>query len=286
MEHHSNIVPWQMLKDEKGFTLKVVPIDDDGNFLFDEFEKLLGDKTKMVAVTHVSNALGTIVPVADVIKAAHEQGVLVLIDGCQAVPHQAVDVQALGADFYVFSGHKLYGPTGIGVLWGREDILNAMPPYQGGGEMISSVTFEKSTFQKAPHRFEAGTPAIAEVAGLGAAIDYLGAIGFDNIVAHEHGLLQYATERLQAKDGVKSIGNAREKAAIVSFVLDDIPPHDVGTFVDRAGVAVRVGHHCAQPVMERFGIAATSRASFGLYNTRDEVDVLVNAVEAGKEFFG
>ena len=286
MEHHSNIVPWQLLRQEKDIVIKVVPIDDDGNFLFDEFEKLLSDKTKMVAVTHVSNALGTIVPVADVIKAAHEKGALVLIDGCQAVPHLAVDVQALGADFYVFSGHKLYGPTGIGILWGREDILNAMPPYQGGGEMIASVTFEKTTFQKAPHRFEAGTPAIAEVVGLGAAIDYVNAIGLDNIAAHEHGVLQYATERLQAMDGVTIIGNAREKAAIVSFALDGIHPHDVGTFVDRAGVAVRVGHHCAQPVMDRFGVAATARASFGLYNTRAEVDTLVDALEETKKFFG
>ena len=285
MEHHSNIVPWQLLRQEKDIVIKVVPIDDDGNFLFDEFEKLLTDKTKMVAVTHVSNALGTIVPVADVIKAAHAKGALVLLDGCQAVPHQSVDVQALGADFYVFSGHKLYGPTGIGILWGREDILNAMPPYQGGGEMIASVTFEKTTFQKAPHRFEAGTPAIAEVVGLGAAIDYVNAIGLDNIAAHEHGVLQYATERLQAMDGVTIIGNAREKAAIVSFVLEDIHPHDVGTFIDRAGVAVRVGHHCAQPVMDRFGVAATARASFGLYNTRPEVDTLVDALEETRKFF-
>ena len=285
MEHHSNIVPWQLLRQEKDIVIKVVPIDDDGNFLFDEFEKLLTDKTKMVAVTHVSNALGTIVPVADVIKAAHAKGALVLLDGCQAVPHQSVDVQALGADFYVFSGHKLYGPTGIGILWGREDILNAMPPYQGGGEMIASVTFEKTTFQKAPHRFEAGTPAIAEVVGLGAAIDYVNAIGLDNIAAHEHDVLQYATERLQAMDGVTIIGNAREKAAIVSFVLEDIHPHDVGTFIDRAGVAVRVGHHCAQPVMDRFGVAATARASFGLYNTRAEVDTLVDALEETRKFF-
>jgi len=286
MEHHSNIVPWQLLRQEKGIEIKVVPIDDDGNFMVDEYEKLLSAKTKLVAVTHVSNALGSVVPVADVIEKAHAIGALVLLDGCQAVPHQTVDVQALGADFYVFSGHKLYGPTGIGVLWGREDILNAMPPYQGGGEMISSVTFEKSTFQKAPHRFEAGTPAIAEVIGLGAAIDYVNAIGLDNIAAHEHGVLQYATERLSAMDGLTIIGQAREKAAIVSFVLDDIHPHDVGTFVDRAGVAVRVGHHCAQPVMDRFSVAATARASFGLYNTRAEVDVLVNALEETRKFFG
>ncbi|MDA1091045.1 MAG: cysteine desulfurase [Proteobacteria bacterium] len=286
MEHHSNIVPWQLLRQEKDIVIKVAPIDDDGNFMIGEYEKLLSDKTKMVAVTHVSNALGTIVAVKDVIRLAHAKGALVLLDGCQAVPHQAVDVQALGADFYVFSGHKLYGPTGIGVLWGREDILNAMPPYQGGGEMISSVTFEKTTFQKAPHRFEAGTPAIAEVIGLGAAIDYLGAIGLDNIAAHEHGVLQYATERLQAIDGLTIIGNAKEKAAIISFTLADVHAHDVGTFVDRAGVAVRVGHHCAQPVMDRFGVAATARASFGLYNTRAEVDALVDALEETRKFFG
>lgn len=286
MEHHSNIVPWQMLRDEKGFTLKIVPIDDDGNFLLDEYEKLLTDKTKMVAVTHISNALGTVVPVTEVIRLAHEMSALVLLDGCQAVPHMVVDVQALGADFYVFSGHKLYGPTGIGVLWGRENLLNAMPPYQGGGDMISSVTFEKTTFMKTPHRFEAGTPAIAEAIGLGAAVDYVTAIGFENISAHEHGLLQYATERLSAIDGLRIIGQAKEKAAIVSFIVDGIHAHDLGTFVDQAGVAVRVGHHCAQPVMERFGIAATARASFGLYNTRDEVDALVNALEDTKEFFG
>ena len=286
MEHHSNIVPWQILRQQKGIELKIVPIDDDGNFLFDEYQKMVSEKTKMVAVTHVSNALGTIVPVEDVIRLAHDKGALVLLDGCQAVPHMAVDVQALEVDFYVFSGHKLYGPTGIGVLWGREDLLNAMPPYQSGGDMISSVTFEKTTFKKAPHRFEAGTPAIVEAIGLGAAIDYVGAVGLENISAHESGVLQYASERLQAVEGLRIIGQAREKAAIVSFVIDGIHAHDLGTFVDRAGVAVRVGHHCAQPVMERYGIAATARASFGLYNTRQEVDVLTDALIDAKEFFG
>ena len=285
MEHHANIVPWQMLRQEIGIDLKVVPIDDDGNFMFDEFEKLLSSKTKLVAVTHVSNALGTVVPVKAVIERAHGQGALVLLDGCQAVQHTAVDVQDLNVDFYVFSGHKLYGPTGIGVLWGREDILNSMPPYQTGGEMISSVTFEKTTFKKAPHRFEAGTPAIAEAIGLGAAIDYVQAIGLDNIAAHEHGILQYATERLLKVEGLKIIGTAKEKAAIISFNLDGVHPHDLGTLVDRAGVAVRVGHHCAQPVMERFGVAATARASFGLYNTRGEVDALVDALEETRKFF-
>ena len=286
MEHHANIVPWQMLRQEIGIDLKVVPIDDDGNFLFDEFEKLFSPKTKLVSVTHVSNALGSVVPVKAVIERAHALGALVLLDGCQAVQHTAVDVQALDVDFYVFSGHKLYGPTGIGVLWGREDLLNSMPPYQTGGEMIASVSFEKTTFKNAPHRFEAGTPAIAEAVGLGAAIDYLQAIGLDNIAAHEHGMLQYATERLMSVEGLKIIGTAKEKTAIISFDLDGIHPHDVGTFVDRAGVAVRVGHHCAQPVMDRFGVAATARASFGLYNTRGEVDVLVDALEETRKFFG
>lgn len=285
MEHHSNIVPWQLLRDELGIVLKIAPIDKGGNFLLDEFEALLSDKTKLVAVTHVSNALGTVVPVTDVIRLAHEKGALVLLDGCQAVPHAAIDVQALDVDFYVFSGHKLYGPTGIGVLWGREDLLNAMPPYQGGGDMISSVTFEKTTFMKTPHRFEAGTPAIAEAIGLGAAVDYVSGIGLENISAHEQGILQYATEKLLAIEGLTIIGTAREKASIISFSVDGIHPHDIGTFVDRAGVAVRVGHHCAQPVMEFFGVAATARASFGLYNTREEVDALADALEQTKEFF-
>ncbi|NQW23816.1 MAG: cysteine desulfurase [SAR202 cluster bacterium] len=285
MEHHSNIVPWQLLRDEIGIELKIAPIDKGGNFLLDAFEALLSDKTKLVAVTHVSNALGTVVPVADVIRLAHEKGALVLLDGCQAVPHAVVDVQALDVDFYVFSGHKLYGPTGIGVLWGREDLLNAMPPYQGGGDMISSVTFEKTTFMKTPHRFEAGTPAIAEAIGLGVAVDYVSGIGLENISAHEQGILQYATEKLSAIKGLTIIGTAKEKASIISFSVDGIHPHDIGTFVDRAGVAVRVGHHCAQPVMEFYGVAATARASFGLYNTRDEVDVLADALEQTKEFF-
>ena len=284
MEHHANIVPWQMLRQEIGIDLKVVPIDDDGNFMFDDYEKLLSPRTKLVSVTHVSNALGTVVPVKAVIERAHALGALVLLDGCQAVQHTAVDVQALDVDFYVFSGHKLYGPTGIGVLWGREDILNSMSPYQTGGEMIASVTFEKTTFKNAPHRFEAGTPAIAEAIGLGAAIDYVQAIGLDNIAAHEHGMLQYATERLLNVEGLKIFGTAKEKAAIISFNLDGVHPHDLGTFVDRAGVAVRVGHHCAQPVMERYGVAATARASFGLYNTRDEVDALVDALDETRKF--
>jgi len=286
MEHHANIVPWQLLRDQLGIVLRVVPIDDDGNLLFEEYEKMLGERTKLVAMTHISNALGTIVPIAEVIRLAHEHGAKVLVDGCQAIPHMAVDVQALDADFYVFAPHKVYGPTGIGVLWGKEDILNSMPPYQGGGDMIASVSFDETTYQDAPHRFEAGTPPIVEAIGLGAAIDYVSGIGLDNIAAHEEGLLHYATERMSTIEGVKILGTAREKAAIVSFVMDGVHSHDVGTFVDRAGVAVRVGHHCAQPVMDRFGIAATARASFGLYNTPAEVDALVDALVQVKEFFG
>jgi cysteine desulfurase/selenocysteine lyase len=286
MEHHSNIVPWQMLCEETGAVLKVLPIDDDGNFLFDEYEKLVSDKTKLVAVTHVSNALGSVVPVKDVIDVAHRYGAVVLIDGCQAAPHMAVDVQNLDADFYAFSGHKVYGPTGIGVLYGKEDLLNSMPPYQGGGEMIASVSFEKSTYKKSPHRFEAGTPAIVEAIGLGAAIDYINGVGLDHISKHEQGLLKYATERMRGINTIRLIGTANDKASIVSFVLEGVHAHDVGTIVDRAGVAIRVGHHCAEPVMQRFGVAATARASFGFYNTRAEVDKLVESLQEVKELFG
>ena len=286
MEHHSNIVPWQMLCKETGAVLKVLPIDDDGNFLFDEYEKLVSDKTKLVAVTHVSNALGSVVPVKDVIDVAHRYGAVVLIDGCQAAPHMAVDVQNLDADFYAFSGHKVYGPTGIGVLYGKEDLLNSMPPYQGGGEMIASVSFEKSTYKKSPHRFEAGTPAIVEAIGLGAAIDYINGVGLDHISKHEQGLLKYATERMRGINTIRLIGTANDKASIVSFVLEGVHAHDVGTIVDRAGVAIRVGHHCAEPVMQRFGVAATARASFGFYNTRAEVDKLVESLQEVKELFG
>ena len=286
MEHHSNIVPWQMLRDEIGIVLRVAPIDDDGNFLLDDYEKLLIDKTKLVAMTHVSNALGTIVPIAEVIRLAHDHGARALVDGCQAVQHGAVDMQALDVDFYVFSSHKLYGPTGIGVLYGKEELLNSMPPFMGGGDMITSVSFEKTEFQQAPLRFEAGTPSIVEAIGMGAALDYLDAIGVDNISAHEEGILHYATERLSQVEGLKIIGQASDKAAIISFIMDGVHAHDIGTIIDRAGVAVRVGHHCAQPVMERFGIAATARASFGLYNTPTEVDTLVEALGAVREFFG
>ena len=286
MEHHSNIVPWQLLCEEIGAVLKVVPIDDDSNFLFDEFQKLISKKTKLVAVTHVSNALGTVVPVKDVIDVAHAHGAVALVDGCQAAPHMAIDVQDLDADFYTFSGHKVYGPTGVGVLYGKEDLLNTMPPYQGGGDMIASVSFEKTTFQKAPHRFEAGTPAIVEVIGFGAALDYISEIGLDQISAHEQSLLEYATEQLRSMNTIRLIGTAREKASIISFVMDGVHAHDVGTIVDRTGIAIRVGHHCAEPVMQRYGVAATARASFGLYNTHAEVDKLIDALQEVKELFG
>ena len=286
MEHHANIVPWQLLREESGIVLRVAPIDDDGNFLLEDFEALLGPKTKLVAITHVSNALGTITPAREIARLAHDRGVPVLFDGSQAVVHCRVDVQALDADFYVFTGHKLYGPTGIGVLYGKAELLDKMPPYQGGGEMISTVTFEKTLFKEAPHRFEAGTPAIVEAIGLGAAVDYVSALGRDEIAAHEAGLLAYATERLSAIPGLEIHGKAKEKASIVSFVMDGAHAHDIGTVVDRAGVALRTGHHCAQPLMARFGVAATARASFALYNTREEVDALVDALNAVRELFG
>jgi len=285
MEHHSNIVPWQLLCEEKGAKLRVAPINDEGELLIEEFEKLIGPRTKVVAVAHVSNALGTINPLRQMIAMAHAQGVPVLVDGAQAVPHLAVDVQALDADFYTFSGHKMYGPTGIGVLYGKTALLDAMPPWQGGGDMISSVTFEKTTYNKLPHKFEAGTPDMAGVAGLKAAIDYMNGIGIDRIAAHEHDLLQYATETLGRLDGVRLIGTAREKASVLSFVLDDVHPHDIGTILDQEGIAVRTGHHCAQPVMDRFGIPATVRASFAAYNTRTEVDALARGIRKVREVF-
>ncbi len=286
MEHHSNIVPWQLIAERTGAVIKVAPIDDSGELIMDEYEKLLGPRTKMVAVTHVSNALGTVVDVATIIAKAHDHGAVTLIDGCQAVPHMAVDVQALDADFYVFSGHKLYGPSGIGVLYGKADLLHGMPPYQGGGEMINTVTFEGSTWAELPFKFEAGTPHIAGAIALGAAIDYVTGVGLMRIAAHESELLEYATRRLREINSVRLIGTARDKAAIVSFELDGVHPHDVGTILDREGVAVRTGHHCAQPVMERFDVAATVRASFGLYNTTDEVDALVSSLRRVQEIFG
>jgi len=285
LEHHANIVPWQMLSDQTGATLKVAPINDAGEVLLEEFERRLGPRTKLVAIAHVSNALGTILPVAKMTQLAHEHGAKVLIDGAQAAPHQAIDVQSLDCDFYVFSGHKLFGPTGIGVLYGRAELLGAMPPYQGGGEMIREVTFERTTFAEIPQKFEAGTPHIVGAIGLGAAIDYVGAVGLDAIAAYEHSLLQYATQRLSEVPGLRIIGTAADKAAIVSFVLEDVHSHDVGTIVDHEGVAMRTGHHCAMPVMQRYGVAATARASFAMYNTFTEVDTLVAALHKVKEMF-
>ncbi len=286
MEHHSNIVPWQMLRDEMGIVLKICPVSDDGAFLMDAFTRLLGPRTRLVAITHMSNVLGTIVPVAEVVRAAHAAGAKVLIDGCQGVLHMPVDVQALDCDFYAFSGHKLYGPSGIGVLYGREEILDAMPPYMGGGEMIASVTFEETSWAPLPHKFEAGTPAIAQAIGLGAAIDYVSGIGLDTIAAHEGDLLTYATQRLAAVEGLNFIGTAPGKGSVVSFTLDGVHPHDIATVVDRAGIAIRAGHHCAQPLMARMGLTATARASFALYNRREDADALAEALETVREIFG
>jgi cysteine desulfurase / selenocysteine lyase len=286
LEHHSNIVPWQFVRERTGAVIRVVPIADSGELMMDEFEKLLGPRTRLVAITHISNALGTVTPVADIIRMAHDHGAKVLVDGCQAVPHMPVDVQALDADFYVFSGHKLYGPSGIGVLYGKADLLEAMRPYQGGGEMINTVTFEESTYAELPYKFEAGTPNIAGAIALGAAVDYVTGIGLERIGAHETDLLDYATARLREVNSIRLIGTAPEKAAILSFNIDDIHPHDVGTILDREGIAVRTGHHCAQPVMDRFDVAATVRASFGLYNTRDEIDALVASLRRVQEIFG
>ncbi len=286
MEHHSNIVPWQMLRDELGVVLRIAPIGDDGSLLFDEFEKLLGPRTKLVAITHASNALGTIVPLREVVLAAQLHGARVLVDGAQAVPHMPVDVQALDCDFYVFSGHKLYGPSGIGALYGKAELLEAMPPWQGGGDMIRSVSFEKTEYNVIPYKFEAGTPNIAGAIGLGAAIDYLTGLGIEQIGAHEQTVLDYANRRLGEFNSVRLYGTAPEKASIVSFGIEGVHPHDVGTILDRRGIAVRAGHHCAQPVMERFGVAATVRASFGLYNTTADVDALCDGVREVLEIFG
>jgi len=285
MEHHSNIVPWQILCEEKGARLRVAPISDSGELQLEDFANLLGPRTKIVAVTHVSNALGTINPVQRIIEMAHRGNIPVLVDGAQAVPHLKVDVQALDCDFYVFSGHKVYGPTGIGVLYGKSALLDAMPPYQGGGDMISSVTFEKTIYNKLPYKFEAGTPHVAGAIGLGAAIEYVNGLGMDNIAAHEHELLAYATETVSAIPGIRLIGTAKEKTGVLSFLLDSIHPHDIGTILDQEGIAIRTGHHCAQPVMQRFGIAATARASFALYNTREEVDALAEGIQKVREVF-
>lgn len=285
LEHHSNIVPWQLLREQTGAVLRVIPINDDGEVLPDAFERLLNARTRFVSIAHVSNALGTVVPVRRIIELAHRHGVPALVDGAQAAPHMKIDVQELDCDFYVFSGHKVYGPTGIGVLYGKARLLEDMPPYQGGGDMIQSVTFEKTTYNAPPYRFEAGTPNIEGVVGLAAAIDYLSDLDPDNVAAYESELLAYATERLSRVDGLRIIGTAREKTAVLSFVLDGVHPHDVGTVLDGEGIAVRTGHHCAQPVMERFGIPATTRASLAFYNTREEIDALAAGIERVKEMF-
>lgn len=285
MEHHANIVPWQMLCEEKGARLRVIPMNDAGELMQDEYNALLNEKTKFVAFTHVSNALGTINPVKEMIDQAHKYGVPVLIDGAQSAPHMLVDVQDLDCDFFAFSGHKMFAPTGSGIIYGKAELLEKMNPFQGGGDMIRSVTFEKTTYADLPNKFEAGTPAIASQIGLGAAIDYLNSIDRKKAALHEHELLRYATERLKAIEGVRIIGTAREKMSVLSFVIDDIHPHDIGTILDQEGIAIRAGHHCAQPVMQRFNIPATARASFAFYNTKEEVDVLARTVEKVVEIF-
>jgi cysteine desulfurase/selenocysteine lyase len=286
LEHHSNIVPWQLLCERSGARLKVVPITDAGEVLPEEFEKRLGPKTRIAAVSHVSNALGTINPVRRFIEIAHSRNVPVLVDGAQAVPHLKVDVKDLDCDFYAISGHKMFGPTGIGALYAKESWLEAMPPYQGGGDMISSVTFEKTTYNVLPWKFEAGTANIAGGVAFGAAVDYIEAVGMDAIAAHEHELLVYGTGKLSGISGLRLVGTAREKAGVLSFVMDGIHPHDIGTVLDREGIAIRTGHHCAQPVMDRFGLPATARASLALYNTREEIDALVRGLEKVREVFG
>jgi len=285
MEHHANIVPWQMLCEEKGAVLRVIPMNDAGELLQDEYHALLSEKTKFVAFTHISNALGTINPIKQMIDQAHKYGVPVLIDGAQSAPHMLVDVQDLDCDFFAFSGHKMFAPTGSGIIYGKAELLEQMNPFQGGGDMIRSVTFEKTTYAGLPNKFEAGTPAIASQIGLGAAIDYLNSIDREAAVAHEHELLRYATEKLKAIEGVRIVGTAREKTSVLSFVIDEIHPHDIGTILDQEGIAVRAGHHCAQPVMQRFGIPATARASFAFYNTKEEVDVLARTIEKVVEIF-
>lgn len=285
MEHHSNIVPWQMLCEEKGARLRVIPMNDHGELLLDEYAALLGPRTKLVAITHVSNALGTVNPVQRIVTLAHDWNVPVLIDGAQAAPHFPLDVRELDCDFYVFSGHKLYGPTGIGVVYAKKEWLDAMPPYQTGGDMIRSVTFERTTFNDLPYRFEAGTPNVAGAVGLGAAIDYLRNVGLAAAADHERALLAYATETLSDIPSVRIIGTASDKTAVVSFVLDGVHPHDLGTLLDREGIAVRTGHHCAQPVMDRFGVPATTRISLGLYNTTEEIDATIEVIDQVQEVF-
>ena len=286
LEHHSNIVPWQILCQQTGATLVVVPITDSGEVLREAFEQELSDRTRLVALAHVSNALGTVLPVAELIALAHDRGAVVLLDGAQAVPHVEVDVQALDCDFYAFSGHKLYGPTGIGALYGKERLLEDMPPYQGGGDMIRTVTFEETTYNDLPYKFEAGTPNIAGAIGLGAAIDYFTSLDTQALHAHENAVLRYATKALESVPGVRLIGTAPGKVSALSFLMGAAHPHDIGTIVDSEGVAIRTGHHCAQPVMEHFGVAATARASLGMYNTTDDVDALVGALQKVQELFG
>jgi cysteine desulfurase/selenocysteine lyase len=285
MEHHSNIVPWQLLCEQTGAVLKVVPITDDGELRGGELERCLGERTRLLGIVHVSNALGTVNPVEKLIRAAHARGVPVLVDGAQAVAHMPVDVQALGADFYAFSSHKIFGPTGLGVLYARRALLEQMPPYQGGGDMILSVTFAKSTWNALPYKFEAGTPHIAGAIGLAAALDYVRALGLQHIEAYEKALLEYATDAVRTIKGLRLIGTARDKAGILSFVIEGVHPHDIGTIVDAEGVAIRTGHHCAMPVMERFGVPATARASFAAYNTHADVDALVRALHKVNDLF-
>jgi len=286
MEHHSNIVPWQILCEEKGANLKVVPMDENGDLIMEEYDRLLSDRTKIVAIVHLSNALGTINPVKEMFQKAHVVGAVTLLDGAQSAPHMAIDVRDIDCDFLAFSGHKLYGPTGIGILYGKYDILSQMPPYQAGGEMIASVTFEKTIYAELPAKFEAGTPHIAGTAGLGAAIDFVNEVGIENIAAHEQSLLQYGAERIGSINGVKMIGTSEHRSGVISFVVDGVHPHDVGTVLDSQGIAIRAGHHCAQPVMAHFGVPATVRASFGMYNTTDEIDRLYDGVQQVFEVFG
>jgi cysteine desulfurase/selenocysteine lyase len=286
MEHHSNIVPWQMLCKEKNAKLRIIPINDDGELIYEEFEKLVNERTKFISIVYVSNSLGTINPVKKIIDYAHQFKIPVLVDAAQAVNHIKVDVQELDCDFLAFSGHKIYGPTGIGALYGKVELLEAMPPYQGGGDMISKVTFDETTYNELPHKFEAGTPDIAGAIGLGAAIEYVSKIGIENIKDYETSLLEYATKRVSEVPGLRIIGSAKEKTSVLSFVLENIHPHDIGTFLDFEGVAIRTGHHCTQPVMQRFKIPATSRASFAMYNTKEEIDVLVNGLKKIIEVFG
>ena len=285
MEHHSNIVPWQMLREEKGVVLRVVPIDESGELVMDEYERMLSPRTKLVSITHVSNALGTILPVEQIIGRAHAQGIPVMLDGAQAVPHMAVDVRKLDCDFYVFSGHKIFGPTGIGVLYGKAEMLDDLPPVQGGGDMIKSVTFERTIYNDLPYKFEAGTPNIAGAIGLGAAIDYVQSVGYESFASYEDDLLEYGTKALEGIEGLRIIGTAPHKAGILSFVMENVHPHDIGTILDAEGVAVRTGHHCAQPVMQRFQIPATVRASMAMYNTKEDIDALVRAIDRVIEVF-